>query len=94
MVILDEVLYFTVLYPLQTLQLSACAHSNFRASTMCPVLQAVLIYMSLQYSYVNIIWTCTCIGGLGFSLKEIGISLTVAGVLMLPMTMCAFPLVR
>ena len=38
--------------------------------------------------------TCTCIGGLGFSLKEIGISLTVAGVLMLPMTMCAFPLVR
>ena len=55
LVILDEVLYFTNLYPLQTLQLSACAHSNFRASTMCPVFQAVLIYMGLQHSYVNII---------------------------------------
>ena len=33
-------------------------------------------------------------GGLGFTLKDIGISLTVAGVLMLPMTMFTFPLVR
>ena len=56
LVILDEVLYFTILYPLQILQLSACAHSNFMASTMCPVFQAVPIHiMSLQHSYVNII---------------------------------------
>ena len=35
----------------------------------------------------------TALGGLGFSLKEIGISLTIAGVLMLPMALFAFPLV-
>lgn len=32
-------------------------------------------------------------GGLGFSLQEIGISLTIAGMLMLPLALFAFPLV-
>ena len=65
--------------------------------------QCVLIFGNLQVKCSRVGLTtqlchfhmsCPCIGGLGFTLKEIGISLTVAGALMLPMTMFAFPLVR
>ena len=37
---------------------------------------------------------CISVGGLGFSLHEIGIVLSVVGVLMFPVTLFTFPIVR
>ncbi len=47
----------------------------------------------LATSFSKLYMLCL-IGGLGFSLHEIGISLTVVGVLVLPVTLVMFPLVR
>ena len=52
--------------------------------------------VNIQYTCCLVIdlLLCFCVGGLGFSLHEIGIVLSVVGVLMLPVTLFTFPIVR
>ena len=53
-----------------------------------------MVYSVTCCLIIDILLLCVCAGGLGFNLHEIGIVLSVVGVLMFPVTLFTFPIVR
>ena len=93
----DSLFLYIVHFRLSSLGLMNCIH--YGALLHLIQVRHLKRPCTLYTCTMNLHYTCTCtcishsVGGIGFSLHEIGISLSIVGVILLPFTFSFFPLV-